>query len=67
MSRVRGFIARWDLPFAVVTVILYAATIPALIVVFPDVSNLAVSVFVLVGGFTSSVASLASLLRESNK
>ena len=61
---VRRFIERWELRFAVATAVLYASTIPLLIAAFPNVSNLWVSIFVLVGGFTSSMSALASLLKE---
>lgn len=62
--RLRRFISRWDLPFAMFTVALYGAAIPVLVVVFPDVSNLWVSVLVLFSGFTASVSALATLLKE---
>lgn len=64
--RVRRFIAAWDLPFAVATVLLYGATIPLLVIAFPDVSNLWLSVFVLIGGLTASISSLATLLKEDD-
>ncbi len=61
--RVRRFIARWELPFGVVTVALYAAAIPLVFVAFPDISNLWVSLLVLFSGFTASLTALASLLK----
>ena len=60
----REFIARWELRFAVTTALLYAATIPLLIAAFPHVSNLWVSIFVLVGGFASSMSALAAVLKQ---
>lgn len=62
--RVRKFVARWDLPFALFTVLLYTPMLPVLWFVFPDVSNLWVSIFVIFGTWTSSVSSLATLLKE---
>lgn len=62
--RVRAFVARWDLPFAVFTVVLYTVMLPVLVLVFPDVSNLWVSIFVIVGTWTSAVSALATLLKE---
>lgn len=61
--RVRRFIARWELPFAVVTVLLYAAAIPLVFLLFPDISNLWVSLLVLFSGFTASVTALAGVLK----
>lgn len=63
--RLRAFIARWDLPFAVATVLLYGAAMPVLAFAFPDVSNLTVSILVLLSGFTASVSGLAAMLKES--
>lgn len=62
--RVRRFVAKWDLPFAAFTVGLYTLMIPVLVFVFPDVSNLWVSIFVIVGTWTSAVSALATLLKE---
>lgn len=59
------FIKRWRMPFAVSTSLLYAVAIVLLIVVFPDISNLWVSVFVLVSGFTASLTTVADLLVSS--
>lgn len=53
------------MPFAVSTSLLYAVAIVLLIVVFPDISNLWVSVFVLVSGFTASLTTVADLLVSS--
>jgi hypothetical protein len=62
-SGVKRFIARWELPFAVATVLLYGAAIPLVFLLFPDISNLWISILVLLLGFTAAVASLASLLK----
>lgn len=62
--RVRRFVARWDLPFALFTVVLYTLMLPVLWFVFPDVSNLWVSIFVIFGTWTASVSALATLLKE---
>lgn len=60
---VKEFIARWEVPFGIFTVVLYGLAIVLVAVVFPDVSNLWVSLFVLFGGFTSSMMALASVLK----
>lgn len=62
--RIRRFIARWELPFAVATVLLYGAAIPLVFILFPDISNLWVSLLVLFSGFTASLTALATLLKE---
>jgi hypothetical protein len=61
-SSLVSFIKRWRIPFATVTVLLQAAAIIAVVFVFPDVSNLWVSIFVLVSGLTAGLTSLADLL-----
>jgi hypothetical protein len=61
-SRLVAFIKRWRVPFAAVSVGLYAVALVTVVFVFPDVSNLWVSVFVLVSGFTAGLATLADLL-----
>lgn len=62
--RLRRFVAKWDVPFAVATVVLYGAAIPVLVVAFPNVSNLTISILVLLSGFTASLSALAALLKE---
>ena len=63
---IRKFVAKWDLPFAILTVVVYTLMIPILIFVFPDVSNLWLSLFVIIGTWTSAVSALATLLKESD-
>ena len=53
---------RFRIGFAAISVLLYAAALALVVLVFPDVSNLWVSVFVLVSGFTAGLATLADLL-----
>lgn len=55
------FARRWAIPFAIITVAFYAFALAAVIIVFPDVSNLWVSLFVLFGGLTSSLSALGAL------
>lgn len=56
------FIRRWRIPFALATVALQTGAVVLVVVVFPDVSNLWVSIFVLVSGLTAGLTSLADLL-----
>jgi hypothetical protein len=60
------FLKRWAVPWYLLTVVLYAACIPATIFVFPS-TTLLLTVFVLFGGFTASVASLASALISADQ
>lgn len=62
-AAVRGFIAKWEVPFAVATVLLYGAAIPLVFLLFPDISNLWVSILVLFSGFTASLTALAGVLK----
>jgi hypothetical protein len=55
------FIKKWTVPWYTITMLLYAAAIPMTIWVFPS-TTLILSIFVLFGGFTASMASLASAL-----
>lgn len=61
-SRLVRFIKRYRLGFAALTAALYMAAILLLVFVFPDVSNLWVSVFVLVSGLTASLTTLGDLM-----
>lgn len=48
-------------PWSLVTTVLYAAAIPMTVFVFPS-TTLLLTIFVLFGGFTSSMSALASAL-----
>jgi hypothetical protein len=61
------FLKRWAVtPWYWLTTALYAAAIPAAIWVFPS-TTLLLTIFVLFGGFTASVASLASALISADQ
>lgn len=55
-------IKRYRVHWAILTMLLNLGAILTVVFVFPGVSNLWVSIFVLVSGFTSSVTSLGELL-----
>ena len=63
-SRLKRFVVKWEMVFYAVTVFEALAAIVLVIVVFPDVSNLWVAIFVLMGGFTASVASAISAIKS---
>jgi hypothetical protein len=63
-GRLKTFVTRWEMAFHVTTVLIYAAAIVAVVVLFPDVSNLWVSIFVLTSGFTAAVASAISAIKS---
>jgi hypothetical protein len=60
-SRLVRIVKKSMVPWSLVTSLLYFAAIPAAIWVFPS-TTLLLTVFVLFGGFTSSMAGLASAL-----
>jgi hypothetical protein len=61
-SALVAFIKRYRVAWAVITLTLNALALALVVVVFPDVSNLWVSIFVLFGAFTASMTTLAELL-----
>lgn len=60
-------VKRYIITWHIVTVILYLLAVGAVVLVFPDVSNLWVSIFVLVSGFTASVGALAAALAAADQ
>lgn len=64
--RLKAFIIRWELPWYVFTVVLFLVALGLVAVVFPDVSNLWVSLFVLFGSFTAAVGTMASAIKAND-
>lgn len=64
--RLKRFIIRWEMWWYGVTIALYLLALGLVVVVFPDVSNLWVSVFVLVGSFTAAVSAAASAIKSND-
>ncbi len=62
----KRFIIRWELWWYGVTIALYLGALALVAVVFPDVSNLWVSIFVLVGSFTAAVSAAASAIKSND-
>lgn len=60
-SKLVAWIKKWTVPWYAITALLYFAAIPFTVLVFPA-TTLILSVFVLFGGFTASMAALASAL-----
>lgn len=65
--RVRRFVAKWDVPFAVFTVLLYLVALTATYFAFPKVSNQTIALLILLTGFTSAVSALAALLKAKEE
>lgn len=63
-SRLKAFVVKWEMAFYALAVIEALAALVAVVFVFPDVSNLWVSIFVLVSGSTSIVASAISAIKS---
>lgn len=61
-SKLVDFIKKWRVEWAVFTVITYLIAMLLVVLVFPDVSNLWVSIFVLVSGATAALTTLSDLL-----
>jgi len=57
-----AFIKRYRITWAVTTLALNALALALVVFVFPDVSNLWVSIFVLFGAFTASITTLGDML-----
>jgi len=57
-----AFIKRYRVGFAIVTMLLNALALGLVVFVFPNVSNLWISIFVLFGAFTASVTTLGDML-----
>ena len=62
-SALRAFVTRWEMAWHTVTLIFFAAALVAVVVLFPDVSNLWVSIFVLIGSFTAAVAAMIASIK----
>jgi hypothetical protein len=61
-SKLVAFIKRYRIAWAVITLALNAVALVLVVVVFPDVSNLWISIFVLFGAFTASATTLGDML-----
>jgi hypothetical protein len=61
-SKLVALIKRYRIAWAVITLAANALAIGLVVFVFPDVSNLWVSIFVLFGAFTASVTTLGDML-----
>jgi hypothetical protein len=61
-SKLVAIIKRYRITWAVITLTANALAIGLVVFVFPDVSNLWVSIFVLFGAFTASVTTLGDML-----
>ena len=57
------FVTRWEMVWHATTLAFFAAALVAVVVLFPDVSNLWVSIFVLIGSFTAAVAAMISTIK----
>jgi hypothetical protein len=63
-GRLKRFVIRWEMVFYAVTVAQTLTAIVLVVLLFPDVSNLWVSIFVLTSGFTAAVASAISAIKS---
>jgi len=63
MSALRRFVTRWEMVWHTFTLMFFAVAIALVVVLFPDVSNTWVSVFVLIGSFTAAMAAMISSIK----
>ena len=62
----KRFVMRWEVPFYIFAAACYTGVVPLLVFAFPDVSNLWVSIFVLVSGLFSTIGACASALKSND-
>lgn len=62
-TKLKKFVVKYEMLWHLVTVTLFAAAILMLVFVFPDVSNLWVSIFVLVGSATAAMTGLIAAIK----
>lgn len=60
----RAFVTRWELAWHAATLLFFLAALVLVALVFPDVSNLWVSIFVLLGSFTTAVTAMIAALKS---
>jgi hypothetical protein len=65
-KRLREFVTRWELLWHASTIAFYVVALVLVVVLFPDVSNLWVSIFVLFGSFTAAVAGMIAAIKTKN-
>lgn len=64
--RLKAWIIRWELWWYGSTAVLYAVAIPATVLLFPNVSNLWLSVLILFSGLTAAMGSVASAIKTDD-
>lgn len=64
--RLKRAIIQWELQWYAASAVTYLMAVPTLVFVFPDVSNLTVSMFILVSGLFNTVAATASAIKSSD-
>jgi hypothetical protein len=57
------FVTRWELVWHVATLAFFGTAIVLVVVLFPGVNNLWVSIFVLVGSFTAAVSAMIGAIK----
>ena len=60
----RAFVTRWEMAWHGLTLALYLLAIATVVLLFPDVSNMWVSIFVLIGSFTAAMAGMISAIKS---
>ena len=64
-ARLRAFAIRYEMAWHAFNLLCFAGALVAVVLVFPDVSNLWVSIFILVGSFATAVTAMIAALKAS--
>ena len=62
-ARLRAFVTRYEMVWHLATVAAFGLALLLVVVLFPDVSNLWVSIFVLFGSFTTAMTAMIAALK----
>ena len=65
-KRLREFVTKWEMVWHASTVLFYVVALALVVILFPDVSNLWVSIFVLFGSFTAAMAGMIAAIKTKN-
>ena len=59
----RRFVTKYEMVWHALTIFLFGAAVVIVVFKYPDVSNLWVSIFVLVGSFTAAMTAMIAALK----
>lgn len=65
-QRIKAFVIKWEMRFYALSAAFYIFAVPTLAIVFPDVSNLWVTIFILISGLFATIAAAASAIKAND-